>query len=109
MKAALESARTKGADVRVVYKGFVSKVDSFGGAKYSEEYFGDRQMGSDVKADTAMGAHFGGGSAVDWTGAFGLLASNLDADLNAPPDVMAVYTRTPVNTVWEGKQRVFVA
>ena len=85
--------------------GFCSATDSFGAFPYAEEYFGERQLGGkDIHSSTDVC----GTCAVDWTGCFCLSCSNLDDDINAPPDVMAVLTREPLALQLHGQQRLFV-
>ena len=43
-----------------------------------------------------------GCATIDWTGCFSLQASNLEHDINAPPDVMAVYDRKPLSDLVQG-------
>lgn len=88
----LAKVRAQGADVRVVFKGFMDEADSFGGIGYGPKYFEKRQLGN-AKGAQASDVQCFGCSAVDWTGCFSLKCSNLEFDLNAPPDVMAVLSR----------------
>lgn len=99
----LEKARKGGADVSVVFKGFADVVDSFGGFIYSESYFGDRSLGTEAPARCY------GCSTRDWTGSFTLECSNLEEDLNAPPDVMSVLTRVTLADLFKAKKlrRIF--
>lgn len=88
IEKALVSARSEqGGDVRVVFKGFAAPVDSFGGVTYPEQYFNDRHLGKDPN-EVCHGC-----SAVQWTGSFNLKCSNIAEDINAPPDVLAVFDR----------------
>jgi len=87
----LKEVRGDGADVRVVFKGFVPEVDSFGAVTYGHKYFQERNLGNNTSTTPEIQCH--GCCAVDWTGGFALECSNIDEDLNAPPDVMAVYSR----------------
>lgn len=90
IEAALTKAKSASADVRVVFKGFVPQVDSFGGIQYGPKYFKDRALGKDGCEPEAQ-CH--SCSAIDWTGSFALDCSNIDEDINAPPDVMAIYSK----------------
>jgi nicotinamidase-related amidase len=104
IKTALEAARKKGAEVQVVYKGFDPKVDSFGAAPYTKEYFSERKIGYQCEPDTKIG---GGCPAIDWSGAYGMPAANLKNDLDAPPDIMAIFDRKPIMNLTKDKKRLF--
>lgn len=86
----LDEARSAGGDVRVVFKGLHPGVDSFGGLRYGEKYFSERKLGGDVAEPLHMSQ---GCCMLEWTGSFCLECSNLVEDINAPPDVMAVFGR----------------
>lgn len=100
----MKKAKAKGADVSVVFKGFCQGADSFGALRYTAQYFEDRGIGHGRTPDTQICAC----CAVDWTGSFSLECSNLEEDLNAPPDVMAVYDRKPLKDQLSKIQRLFV-
>jgi len=68
----------------IVFKAFTRDCDSFGGLPYDES-----DLGSRVSAN--KGNEY---CKVCWTGSFVLKASNLQNDVNAPPDVMAVLNKT---------------
>jgi len=105
----LSEVRGNGADVRVVFKGFSPEVDSFGAIKYDEQYFKEKALGHGLGTtpDTPLDSCC---CALDWTGSFCLECSNLDEDLNAPPDVLSVFCRQTLADVFEeaGVNRVFV-
>jgi len=125
--------RTDPGSVDVVFKGFVQQADSFGSVKYSAEDFQKKAIG--MKGVTPM-TPICGCSALDWTGSFVLGASNLEVsrtlilprakllqaergdlkhrvlvarqgDINAPPDVMAVYERTSLGKMVGEARRLF--
>jgi len=91
VQQALRDAKSKGGDVRVAFKGFAPEVDSFGAVRYSKKFFNEKGLGH--KQCTACSAKIHGCCALDWTGAFALECSNIEEDINAPPDVMAVFSR----------------
>jgi nicotinamidase/pyrazinamidase len=92
--AALNEARTQyPGSVEIVFKGFVPQTDSFGSATYSSEFFEEQGIGG---KGIGPKTEICGCCAVDWTGSFGLEASNLEEDINAPPDVMSVFERRPL-------------
>jgi len=100
--AALTEAR-KSTEVNVIFKGFCNATDSFGGFPYSEKESNDRHL---TKMDSASRLH--GCSSLEWTGAFQLMCSNSDNDINAPPDVMSVFNRQPCSSLIQGASRVIV-
>ena len=53
VREALEKARACGAEVIVVFKGFVEGVDSFGSFKYSPDYFHEKNLSFVAKAQQA--------------------------------------------------------
>lgn len=77
---------TSAAKGAVVFKGFSPSVDSFGGLPYNEAAAENRI------SKAASGPH----CELSWTGSFVLFSSNMEADANAPPDVMAVLDRKPL-------------
>lgn len=105
---ALNEAKASGADTRVVFKGFHEAVDSFGGLRYGERYFGERGLGHGTSVSPNDMSH--GCCMLDWTGAFCLECSDIDADINAPPDVLAVLKRRALQDelVASGVRRLFV-
>jgi nicotinamidase-related amidase len=107
VKEVLKSVQADGADVRIVFKGFHPCCDSFGGVGYGPKYFEDRQLGGDKTTPTTV---VNGCAALDWTGSFGLKCSNIQEDLDAPPDVLAVYQKESLADMLKNKsiQRVFV-
>lgn len=104
----LDEVIAKGADARVVFKGFHKGADSFGGLPYGEKYFGERNLGHG--ANTACSEQLHGCCALDWTGSFCLECSNIEEDINAPPDVCAVLERKPLGDELKkaGVKRLFV-
>lgn len=111
---ALDRARKAGAKVDIVFKAFYAGADSFGGFPYSADYFQERTLGftsgaqvprAGLKCCTALGC-----SSIDFTGAHALLCSNLEADLNAPPDVLSVLDRRAVvDVISEPKRKRLLA
>lgn len=81
---ALTAAKTAGARLRVLFKGFAEDVDSFGAFKYSESQASGRLC---IRS----------GCSLTWTGGYVLKCSNFDADINAPPDVLAVTRKVSVS------------
>lgn len=104
----LEEVIAGGADARVVFKGFHRGADSFGGFTYGDKYFAERNLGHGC--NTASGDQLHGCCALDWTGSFCLECSNIEEDINAPPDVMAVLERKPLKDELQkaGVKRLFV-
>lgn len=94
IEKALSEARDKGADVRVVFKGFATETDSFGSFTYPKAHFAERDLAHGK--DSEFMCH--GCAAIDWTGCFHLECSAIDEDVNAPPDVMAVFSRKTLGT-----------
>jgi nicotinamidase-related amidase len=92
IEQALTKAKEQGADVRIVFKGFCPSADSFGACTYGQKYYTERTLGNEAGA-TVPTQQVAGCSAIEWTGSFSLECSNCDVDLNAPPDVMAVFGR----------------
>jgi len=90
IEKALKEVKEEGAGVSIVFKGFAPQCDSFGSFTYTKEYFAARQLGPDPVEQIHSCC------AVDWTGCFCLPCSNMDDDLNAPPDVLAVFDRVPL-------------
>jgi nicotinamidase-related amidase len=78
--AALSDAIRLGHRVKVVFKGFAENVDSFGNFQYDQKW-----------AESRLSHR--GSCSVEMTGGFVLKMSNFAADINAPPDVMAVMHR----------------
>jgi len=101
IEKALKQVKSEGADVSIVFKGFVSECDSFGGFTYTKEYFAARHLGSDAEEQIHSCC------AVDWTGCFCLTCSNIEEDLNAPPDVCAVYDRVSLKDHLGACSRLF--
>ena len=77
--------RGKGKSL-VVFKGFCPDIDSLGATPYTEDD-AEARLSRNIKGMCCSST---------WTGAFVLKCSNMDADLNAPPDVMAVLNRKDV-------------
>jgi len=90
VKEILREVKAKGTEVKVLYKGFHPRTDSFGMVQYGEQYFTERCLGNQT---TPASADCDGSCALDWTGGFVLQCSNLKEDLDAPPDVLAVLSR----------------
>lgn len=88
----LGEVKGSGAEVSVVFKGFHPGTDSFGCLKYGPKYFTERGLGNSEGPTTECQLCHGC-SLLDWTGCFALKCSNIDEDLNAPPDVLAVYEK----------------
>lgn len=84
---ALTESRKKHDNVHIVFKGFFEEIDSFGAFKYPEEYAETRLT---YKRDVPVSC------GVPWTGAYKLKQSNLAADVDAPPDVLAVTKKVPL-------------
>eukprot|EP00760_Papus_ankaliazontas_P036120 PhM_4_TR8204/c0_g1_i2/m.2760/K08281/pncA; nicotinamidase/pyrazinamidase len=87
---ALAEARKRSPDrVKIVFKGFNRTVDSYGAFPYPEDYANGRISG------------FSGGDTccLAWTGAFDLMCSYQDFDINAPPDVMSVTERKSLQEI----------
>jgi len=99
---ALSEAR-KTTQVDVVFKGFCNATDSFGGFPYNEKGFTDRSL-----SKLAASSQLHGCSGLEWTGSFVLNCSNSDNDINAPPDVMAVFDRKPCESLVKSASRVIV-
>lgn len=85
LKKASDSGKGK---VEIAFKGFVEEVDSFGAMKYDEAYYKEHvghcqwQCQSTNKDQVSC--------AGPWTGGFCFKCANLQNDIDAPPDVMAV-------------------
>lgn len=105
---ALSDANARGADMRVVFKGFHEGVDSFGGLRYGERYFVERSLGN--AAGAKPGDMSQGCCMLDWTGSFCLECSNISADINAPPDVLSPFGRKALGDelAAAGIRRLFV-
>jgi len=81
---ALHQQRLAGKNIEVAFKGFHEDVDSFGSFQYTnDESTFKRVANRDVKA------RLHGCSLSAWTGCVLLDMSNIKADINAPPDVLA--------------------
>eukprot|EP00928_Gymnodinium_smaydae_P087269 TRINITY_DN7154_c1_g4_i1.p1 TRINITY_DN7154_c1_g4~~TRINITY_DN7154_c1_g4_i1.p1 ORF type:complete len:366 (+),score=68.39 TRINITY_DN7154_c1_g4_i1:86-1099(+) len=109
IKAAFSDACKKNPDrTQVVFKGFARDVDSFGACTYGEGYFAERGLCHKGSCEANKAIH--GCSALNWTGAFALQCSNFENDVNAPPDVMAVYERKSLADRLKemGVERLFV-
>lgn len=100
--------------VEIVFKGFHPDVESFGSLTYSEVPPRDRGDEFTMTKDCPEERCYGCGSLVDWTGSFTLPCSNFRFEgainVNAPPDVLAVYNRQSLaeRLRKQGIKRVFV-
>eukprot|EP00744_Colponema_vietnamica_P008191 GILI01011706.1.p1 GENE.GILI01011706.1~~GILI01011706.1.p1 ORF type:complete len:303 (-),score=45.51 GILI01011706.1:54-932(-) len=70
----------------VVFKGFCPDIDSLGATPYSDDS-AEGRLAKNIKGMCCSSA---------WTGAFVLKCSNMENDVNAPPDVMAVLNRKDI-------------
>ena len=82
-----DAVRARGRDcTSVVFKGFSEDIDSYGALAYCE-----------ASADARLCQNPAGmACSSTWTGSFVLKCSNMDADVNAPPDFTAVLYRKDV-------------
>eukprot|EP00744_Colponema_vietnamica_P009174 GILI01013069.1.p1 GENE.GILI01013069.1~~GILI01013069.1.p1 ORF type:complete len:303 (+),score=42.88 GILI01013069.1:31-939(+) len=90
-----DAVRARGKDnTSVVFKGFSEDIDSFGAVAYSDE-----------SADQRLSInHNGLACSSAWTGSFVLKCSNIEKDVNAPPDFTAVlYRKDVIDVVRERK------
>eukprot|EP00405_Crypthecodinium_cohnii_P042877 CAMPEP_0206556818 /NCGR_PEP_ID=MMETSP0325_2-20121206/18698_1 /ASSEMBLY_ACC=CAM_ASM_000347 /TAXON_ID=2866 /ORGANISM="Crypthecodinium cohnii, Strain Seligo" /LENGTH=673 /DNA_ID=CAMNT_0054057547 /DNA_START=40 /DNA_END=2057 /DNA_ORIENTATION=+ len=105
---ALTLAKAAGKNVHIVFKGFHEDIDSFGSFAYpdTDDSF---QRVSNRKSTFKPCASFGNCSLPDWTGCAVLDCSNLEADINAPPDVLATRREVKLKAHLEklGVKRVF--
>eukprot|EP01063_Lacrimia_lanifica_P034022 TRINITY_DN6201_c0_g3_i2.p2 TRINITY_DN6201_c0_g3~~TRINITY_DN6201_c0_g3_i2.p2 ORF type:complete len:292 (+),score=81.13 TRINITY_DN6201_c0_g3_i2:123-998(+) len=87
--------------VHICYKGFCAEVPSYGGAlPYPPEYAASR-----------LGLQNATPAQIDLTGSFELKASCVAEDVNAPPDICSVTTRTPIRDLFWGlpdNARIFI-
>jgi len=100
----LHELRGLGRRAEVVFKGFHEDTDSFGSFRYSDT---DDTWSRLAHKDQSTKLH--GCSLSAWTGCVTLKCSNLDEDVNAPPDVCAVLERESLadRLKREGIKRVF--
>lgn len=75
--------------MHIVFKGFFEDIDSFGSFQYNQEY-ADSRLSHRGEALSCT---------VPWTGSYELKSSNLDANINAPPDIMAVLRKKALKDV----------
>lgn len=93
-----EAVHARGKDnTSVVFKGFSEDIDSFGAVGYCDE-----------TADQRL-CHNPSGAACSsaWTGSFVLKCSNIEKDVNAPPDYTAVLYRKDVMDVVRERTKAF--
>mmetsp|Transcript_35566 Transcript_35566/g.65849 ORF Transcript_35566/g.65849 Transcript_35566/m.65849 type:complete len:554 (+) Transcript_35566:76-1737(+) len=99
--------------VEIVFKGIHTDVESFGSFTYSEVPPADRGGEFCMTKDWPE-CRCHGSSKADWTGSFCMPCSNFkfegEVNVNAPPDVTAVYDREPLADVLrkQGIKRLFV-
>jgi len=96
--------RALGKSAEVVFKGFHEHVDSFGSFEYPNEPASWTRV---ANKDVPERLH--GCTLAAWTGAIHLKCSNIDADYDAPPDILSVYRRTTLAELLrqKGIKRVF--
>lgn len=89
--------------VQVVFKGYHEDVDSFGSFEYPEDYMAGRVS----KRDCPDRLH--GCTLPAWTGCIALKCSNMQADINAPPDILAALRRENLSDILKkaGIKRIF--
>mmetsp|Transcript_19030 Transcript_19030/g.61997 ORF Transcript_19030/g.61997 Transcript_19030/m.61997 type:complete len:681 (-) Transcript_19030:192-2234(-) len=84
---AIKNLRKKGRRMEIVFKGFHEDVDSFGSFQYADA---DQSWLRVSKRDTpGPQDRLHGCTHAAWTGAVLLYCSNIEADVNAPPDILA--------------------
>mmetsp|Transcript_3906 Transcript_3906/g.11105 ORF Transcript_3906/g.11105 Transcript_3906/m.11105 type:complete len:346 (+) Transcript_3906:65-1102(+) len=107
-KAVLSEVRDQGAEVMIAFKGFHPGCDSFGGLQYGPVYFNERHLGNEL--GTQPTDELNGCCALEWTGGFALTCSNIEEDLDAPPDVLAVLDRRTLAEILQehAVKRLFV-
>jgi len=93
-----------GRDVEVVFKGFHQAVDSFGCLRYPSEEATWERLSHEKEPKFLQGC-----SLEEWTGCFCLPCSNMDQDIDAPPDVCSVLERVSLNDLLasRGAERIF--
>lgn len=94
-----DAIKERGKDnTSVVFKGFSEDIDSFGAVAYSDE-----------SADQRLCTNPNGlACSSTWTGSFVLKCSNIDNDVNAPPDFTAVLYRKDVIDVVRKRLKEFL-
>lgn len=88
----LQEARGAGGKVHVVFKGFFEDVDSFGAFPYPQTDIVSRLS---HRGDQS--------SCMTWNGAIELKQSNIDSDINAPPDILSVLHKTTLDDLLLGE------
>jgi len=91
--------------VDIVFKGFHEDVDSFGGFRYPDAPTTWSRLSNNQESDRLFGC-----SLDTWTGSVVLKCSNRAEDVNAPPDVLAIYDRVSLGDHLKGRgvKRIFV-
>jgi len=80
----LQQQRQAGTNVEIAFKGFHEDIDSFGSFQYADTGATYKRV---ANRDNPHRLH--GCSLAAWTGCVLLDMSNIEADINAPPDVLA--------------------
>lgn len=90
----------------VIFKGFHEDIDSPGGFEYVEEGGGPAPHPTQRESSETIG----GCPLSAWTGASLLKCSNLDTDVNAPPDILASHRRISLPSLLNQKsvKRLFI-
>jgi len=100
----LGNLKALGKSAEVVFKGFHENVDSFGCFEYPDE------PASWMRVANKHAPHrLHGCTLAAWTGSVHLKCSSIDADYDAPPDILSVYRRTTLADLLKQKgiKRVF--
>lgn len=92
-------------DVKIAFKGIHQDVDSPGAFPYNEEGSLWPRITTRPKSLALQGRNLS-----DWTGAVLLQCSNLDTDVDAPPDVLATHESVSLHEFLQKKgiERIFV-
>ncbi|ATZ81117.1 putative isochorismatase hydrolase [Bodo saltans virus] len=73
-------------NVSIVFKGFSPDIDSYAAFTYDSN---DNNRVAQNKCGCFCN--------LSWTGSFALYSSTMEKDINAPPDVMSILTKIPLN------------